>query len=79
MLERLAPYILGTGGAREGGIAMILVSMLSGREVVSICAGELVDVRERMLHLHRTHELPTRFSQRLCSFDREISFEERLF
>ncbi|OLP77259.1 Ankyrin repeat and KH domain-containing protein mask [Symbiodinium microadriaticum] len=42
-----------------------MTTMLSGEEVESIPVGELSDVKELKLHLHRLHGLPTRFRQRL--------------
>ena len=44
---------------------MLRIRMLSGEEVESIPVGELSDVKELKLHLHRLHGLPTRFRQRL--------------
>ena len=44
---------------------MLHIRMLSGGEVTSVPVGELTDVRELKLQLHRLHGFPPRFRQRL--------------
>ena len=44
---------------------MLRVTMLSGEQVVSIPVMELTDVRSLKQQLHRLHNFPTRFRQRL--------------
>ena len=45
--------------------AMLRVTMLSGEQVASIPVMELSDVRSLKQRLHRLHNFPTRFRQRL--------------
>ena len=45
--------------------AMLHIRSLAGEELVKVPLGEVSEVRELKRHLHRLHNLPVRFRQRL--------------